>query len=1678
MLVTELHAKILGQSIEKILSTPSTGAVAYIRCLTGDIINALAAVRTFSPLGWQVCFVGDEDDVDLRKISADRAVEYRENKNDPILLMVNTTTAGAGMDGIYSSGREISEKELFHEAIRFAGKHLLHQSSRAHLEFIKKAIKLVKSRKQRISISPWNELDIYVQTAVVNRHPGELLYLIGLWPVFDDSEISIGDSLNTSLYFVTQLLGPSGVDSSPALRIGSLRLLNPTEAQQQDLSDFVYTSNSKPIRHAIEDLADKSHLWVNRLKIESASSQIQALALTPWRIRQGKIAKWSGLIQDADTEMPPKFILRADAERSGEYSKLEIRWKTRPESLPKGSLEYRVAIMTSLDEELVSQDVSHSGNKEEKCRFTNDDFSMLNEDTKLSATIFVSVIGDESIVPQESEEISICYGNPPDQEKSGVGKKHRCFSDGLIELEKWQDITDVVNGVSQIQADDKGFLLLRTRQKNKSFRVFRPPLIRDVERNWCENDGKIGRWRVKVRACGARSSSLEFIPFEMSSDIQIDCWGRAQEASHNFSSYLSQNDAGSVGQIYDEAAKGFKTVKEYLLAWAALLDEKDGSAISLSNTVEVQDLSGRTIGLIVLPSHPLRVAWHAAYDNLIFHARFTENLRNKDIREEFQILDGSMFPAFLPGIDQNGMFVFADTLGFHAVGMILDTNKEPKAAIALLARAIGESEAADSGPTIGKSSARILGQEIIKYLQCHQVSKLLHIHALRPGDGLTIARSLGQVHKHFQEMTDDDEIHEDKPEGSPAFVLELYPSYEQRGISGRFIAEAREKRRSGAGVLASDDQWMLESMNIQEGITIPRLRWSRRDNQHPKSPAHISAAFDTFESNVTTINKANLPIKSPFYGFGLISFFIRQFSIYPEIVWHNYVPSLFDGEKHPSERGHTERLWKINTAVLRSVAHSAGGKDGDMPMLKTVITDIQAEHLKELHQLSDWVITLDRNAGIEYFDSPKGNKEIYDAYVIDCVPEREDMGCLQMITSTSNLDEVRNLVDATLDQMGLSRSLRNAEFLLSHLKALSGRLAIRLTGQKAATGELIALAMVHSNCKDTQNADIWTSLEEGFFIPVDDIRDMLPPLQESQTVENNSNTRPDIIHVSLGLKGAIAFRFIEVKYRRHLRSARNPEDLHHINSQLHGLRERWSNWYLSPDIPGILRALRIAKLARVLRFYADKAYRHYLSGDVYKNFLDEIDKMVIAGKGYVFASVAKGDRGFVFCPEYSGVKPIEISPVGNESRIFLFGPDRLPDSDFRRISMQHYDMKVTSAAEVIGSFNQLSDNEKDAIEKDVEEANDSKMTTNQSGFETSDNEKNVTNQNLTILLGADVLTDEPVIWQPTIRSNPHMLVVGISGMGKTTSLINICRQLHEQQVCPIVFSYHQDIDESLTKIFDNVRFVDCSRLGFNPLQNPAKESRRTYLDVAGEMRDIFQAIYPDLGDIQGECIRKAIKESYLEIGWDRHDASDNNLVEPEFGRFIEILRSDPKPDRSLKTLLSRLEELADYGLFNTIQDSNSSSLWKSQYPIVIQIHTTQNDNLQRAFAYLIFYGFYKGMFYQNIQDHLSHYIIFDEAHRASRLKLIPAMAQECRKYGIGLILASQKAADFNLNLFSLFANYLVLRLTDVDARSIVRNVASSDQERHLIDKIKQMDKYRAVLFSEGRKRPDFINLKS
>ena len=660
--------------------------------------------------------------------------------------------------------------------------------------------------------------------------------------------------------------------------------------------------------------------------------------------------------------------------------------------------------------------------------------------------------------------------------------------------------------------------------------------------------------------------------------------------------------------------------------------------------------------------------------------------------------------------------------------------------------------------------------------------------------------------------------------------------------------------------------------------------------------------------------------------------------------------------------------------------------------------------------------------------------------------------------------------------MGLRDGPWNEKELLDHLKALSGRLAIRLTGQTEPGLDLVSLALCYRNCHEVSATDdCWVSLEDGFFIPARDVHDLLPPLDSREREEDKTEGRPNLIFVSASPRKGLCFQFIEVNCSRHLRAARSPDLLNGIRQRVASLRTRWNEWYDNEEVRPAFNAVRRAKLASVLRFYADRARRHHLSVEQHETILREIDRMISKGSNYAFAEVPDGDRGWIFCPEFASSNPLKISPADSRIGIYLFGPDSLLDSVYTPESKADSESVERDPAP---SKRLLKVENVREIDRETKGAGEGALGLGQLNAAKTETSFEAKEERLSevpsICFGTEVYGGSEVHWPLTTKGNPHLMLAGLPGMGKTTCLLNLCRQMVTAGVRPIIFSYHQDIDERLEKIVDSVRYIDCYGLGFNPLQVMDRSSRLAYLDVAGAVRDIFTSIFPELGDIQGERIRRAIKDSFIETGWDNPNADLVNLREPEFKRFVEILKADPKPDRGLRTLLARLEELEDYGFFELAE--TRGSLWESDQPIVIRIHTTQNDNLQKAFASLIFYGLYKDVFRRGVQDHITHAVIFDEAHRAAGLKLIPTMAKECRKFGISLVLASQEAKDFDSSLFSAIANYLVLRLTEADAKSLVRKVGSSQQERDLIDRIKQMDRFKAIYFSEGKKRPSYVGL--
>lgn len=1678
-MLTDLHAMCLRDAFIKLLGKPTEGTMAYVRSLPTDVMRQLCVGELLQVPGWEIYYVSDEDAPEQRAITADRAVDIREEKRGSVLLLVDTKSAGAGMDGIYSAVREISEGELLPRATEIASKKLQLISRNFAQNALRQASRIGKAN----AISPWREFDFYVQCAAQPELIGIHISLLGLWGIAV-GEVLRKEDLAISAQIVERLLLPASAENTVQARVESLLLPADATEQAAELQRFLRETSGLRWTDAAIRASEHPNLLFNALKPGFINQELKSIELLQWRANpNANPYSWSGL-KPGDENVPVFPI--------NEASKFEIRWKVLPSNIKAGSVEYKVSIVTGSDSELVSRQITHTGKEKEKCVFTYEDFLELDEGGKWEAKVRVHPVGEESPANtsyptdsprwKETEEFILTFGEPEATAKSSVGKKARALVEEAIKLSPEEFEIACRTPVTE---DAQGHISYRA--NGKSGRVYRPPLIKTIEEDWKQRGFQVGRWVVRVRTEGSRASEPDFIPVERG-NCEADVWRKLEENTRQMGQRTADR-AGFIGMIHHGTDAA---VANYVNNWATALDSGDPQ-LALANTIEVQTLSGNTIGLIVLPSHPIRVAWHSAYDELAYYARFDEKekLRAPEVINALKTIDGSYVPVFLPGFHPNSSFVFGDTLGFYAVAMIRDDEPEPQATIAQMVRCLA-SVSEDAAPTVGITTASAIAREVAKYTLLHPQYGSLHINALRPGDGQTIAQALGITLKSKTE--DDGEI--SPAQFKPGYILDLFPSAESNNtrLVGRYLSETAERRRAGVGgvgAISADDRWMLETYEV-EGIALPRLKWAKRSVSEPTAPAHLSVAFDSFDSSVVPISEDTFGEARPIEAFGLIPSIVRRFTLDPVPTWTTTIAPLVEGEKHPTARSFSERLQKIQSAIARATAANLSNGMSNRATWAVIETRLKAEQLdfvRRLHELSDWVITVDRNAGIEYFDAPHDAAEVYETYVIDCVPERQDLDCLQLITSTSKIDEVLQLLESSLNDMALSCSPRNGRFLLSQLKAISGRLAMRLADRGQGRSEMIALAMFYARCASAgseSNNEEWFSLERGFIVPLDDVRDLLiGERREKAATETTPDEEPDVsgmlradlVYVDLSKRGALQFTFVEIKYRRLIKSARDIKLHEYMHEQTLATRKRWIDTYFSNKLTQTQLALRRKRLARALHFYLDKAGRHLLNPQEHKRLSAAVDKLFRSETDVAPDLIA--DRGFIFCPEHTS--GTEYIATDTRTQIYIFGPQGLPDvlppapgqDESEQGPPPAKEFEETAVTQIHNSASDTPDTGKESAGSGIQRSSNQDSINSLASVPENKNQvsKPVPHPSLELALhlGETIAGETPVKWNMSITGNPHLMIVGLPGMGKTTCIVNLCEQLIEGGVAPLIFSYHDDIETKLGERTSELNFTDIEHgLGFNPLRVVTKQSH-AWLDNVGRLRDIFAAIYPDLGDIQLNDIREAVKQSYVELGYGSAEQTDN-LPVPEFGRFFEILKDKPKPNPGV---LARLNELNDYGFFNA--KAPRSSMLDLHQPTIIRLHATQNDALQKAMASFVLLNIYQSMLLRGAQAGLTHAVIFDEAHRASRLKLLPTMAKESRKFGLAMIVASQEAKDFSDSLYAAIANYLALRVTETDAKALAKNVAQSTEASSIAGRLKGLAKYTAMFFCEG-KRPTILQL--
>lgn len=287
-----------------------------------------------------------------------------------------------------------------------------------------------------------------------------------------------------------------------------------------------------------------------------------------------------------------------------------------------------------------------------------------------------------------------------------------------------------------------------------------------------------------------------------------------------------------------------------------------------------------------------------------------------------------------------------------------------------------------------------------------------------------------------------------------------------------------------------------------------------------------------------------------------------------------------------------------------------------------------------------------------------------------------------------------------------------------------------------------------------------------------------------------------------------------------------------------------------------------------------------------------------------------------------------------------------------------------------------------------------------------------------------------VEWIPKLQANQHMAAVGMSGTGKTTVVRTILHQLKEQQVPLIIFDLHDD--------FSAERTINFSQITINPLELDGLNPKEKAIEFAYICKRIFQ-----LGDQQENKLREAVLKCYAARGIDTLDKSTYANQPPTLYDVNEYLEAN-RDGKTIDTLLGRVKFFHRIDLFMSETRCPFQELFRGSTVIKL-IEFSDNPDLQTALCE-IFLNKLLFTVKKAGQSKLRSYCVIDEAHilddgKDSYRSPLVKIAREARKYGLGLILASQMPKDFSKSVLHNTATIISLKFNaNEEARAVAQQM--------------------------------------
>lgn len=570
-------------------------------------------------------------------------------------------------------------------------------------------------------------------------------------------------------------------------------------------------------------------------------------------------------------------------------------------------------------------------------------------------------------------------------------------------------------------------------------------------------DGPVS-WRLPIRMGAIESPSGEHMEWPDDEVTQ-----RFLAARGAYFSKLSGSDA-LVSQGAD-----FARLREEALAYAAAYldllgslrqqvaraDATDGreAHVLLRQLLAIDSIllvitdykGGRKEAALASPTHPLRALWLATWDRLAdqWLENATGAARDAIVPTRDALLQQLQPLAHPSALMQESGRLLTAVENLHPFWTLYAQPGEGdlRGMVGDICAALGLPEPALGGTLI---DGAYLGQRVRRYLLQHPYVQTLVINAFNPGRGALLAELLLDLQQEasFADLRYD--------------IRLFVPDADAPGVGSALL----DLLSPNASTTAKEAEAFATPA---ESHLHPKLRVAIRphgefNGDRQRHAAHLSLLFDLFPAEEIAATAADRrESAAPVHG--LIQEFHVAYREDEETVAWSRQPRHGRARDIEDAAEYADLLATLSADISAASAMVATGQAGmDLrPAIRMHLDRMERALLHQVHEVSDWVFTLDRNLGIEFFDH--GGRPGRPDYLIDHSPDLQVSIGHRLIVSSRSVTELEAMLAPVLADYQLPNEARHVVSILGQLRSLSGRMALKLISAPTQRAEALGLAL-------------------------------------------------------------------------------------------------------------------------------------------------------------------------------------------------------------------------------------------------------------------------------------------------------------------------------------------------------------------------------------------------------------------------------------------------------------------------------------------------------------------------------------------------------------------------------------------------------------------------------------------